>query len=85
MPTSGVEAWWCEHFVFGPWAFFLLGLPLAGAYFYGIRKQKLGWILIGLWISMQIPISYINYVKVTCVEDAPLSAEPPPQDEPAKP
>jgi hypothetical protein len=87
MPTSSAELWYCDHIVAGPWPFALLLLPLAGAYYYGRQRIKLGWILIGLWIALQIPMSFVNNIMVNCAEDAPM---PPPlsesvPDEPASP
>ena len=84
MPSS-VENWYCEQIVAGPWPFVLLLIPLAGAYFYGQAKHKLAWILIGAWIAIQIPMSFVNNILVDCNGDAPtqrdlppLSEEPPP-------
>ncbi|HMK90847.1 MAG TPA: hypothetical protein VK446_14595 [Methylocystis sp.] len=68
MPTSG-ESWWCENITLGPWPFALMLLPLVGAYLYGRQKQKLGWMVIGAWAAIQIPLSYVNYVVVRCPAD----------------
>jgi len=56
--------------VLGPWPFLLLLLPLVGAYLYGRQKQRLGWMLIGAWVAIQVPMSYVNYVVVRCPGDA---------------
>jgi hypothetical protein len=81
-----MENWYCDKIVAGPWPFLLLLIPLAGAYFYGKGKRKLAWILIGGWILVQVPMSFVNNLVVNCQEDAPspedvapLKEEPPPQ------
>jgi hypothetical protein len=75
--NGATENWYCENIVSGPWPFLLLLLPLAGAYFYGRNKHKLGWILIGIWIAVQIPMSFVNNIVVNCAGDTP----PPPLEE----
>ncbi|MFY9628320.1 MAG: hypothetical protein WAK03_09255 [Methylocystis sp.] len=76
MPTNGAENWYCEHIVGGPWSFAILIIPLVGAYYYGRGKHKLGWILIGLWLPLQIGVSYVNNLVVDCPQlDAPISTE----------
>ncbi len=78
MPTGSTEAWYCEHIVGGPWSFAILILPLIGAYYYGRGQHKIGWILIGLWLPLQIGMSYVNNLVVECPQlDAPLTTEQP--------
>ncbi len=69
MASSNLEIWYCDNITSGPWPFALLALPLAGAYFYGQHKQKLGWILIGVWIPIQLTLSFINNIVVSCPDD----------------
>jgi len=79
---SNMEDWYCDKIVAGPWPFVLLLIPLAGAYFYGRGKRRLAWMLIGAWILLQVPMSFINNIIVNCQEDAPsppLTEEAPPQ------
>ena len=80
-----MENWYCDKIVAGPWPFVLLLIPLAGAYFYGRGKQRLAWMLIGAWILLQVPMSFVNNIVVNCQGDAPrpedvapLGEEPPP-------
>lgn len=74
MPTAS-DSWYCEHIANGPWPFTLLLLPLFGAYFYGRGKQKLGWILIGIWLPLQITFTYVNNMVVNCPgEEATIPA-----------
>jgi hypothetical protein len=81
-----MENWYCDQIVDGPWPFLLLLIPLAGAYFYGRGKHRLAWILIGAWMLVQFPMSFVNNFMVNCQGDAPspqdvapLKEEPPPQ------
>ena len=80
MPNA-TELWYCDNIVSGPWPFLLLGLPLVGAYYYGRGKTKLAWILIGVWIPIQIALSFTNNIVVACPsDDLPmLEQAPPPQ------
>ncbi len=81
MPNS--ESWYCDQIVAGPWPFLLLLIPLAGAYFYGQGKHKLAWILIGAWMLLQVPMSFVNNFMVNCQGDAPAPGEVAPlNDEP---
>ena len=75
MPSSA-ENWYCEHIVSGPWPFVLLILPLVGAYLYGQSKQRLAWMLIGAWVVIQVPMSFVNNILVNCHGDAPAMEEP---------
>jgi len=82
--SPSVENWYCEQIAGGPWPFVLLLLPLAGAYVYGQSKHKLAWILIGVWLVIQIPISFVTNLLVNCsgasMQDLPpMTEEPPPQ------
>jgi hypothetical protein len=79
-----MENWYCDRIVAGPWPFVLLLLPLVGAYLYGQRKHRLAWMLMGAWILVQVPMSFVNNIVVNCQGDAPtpddvapLSEEPP--------
>jgi len=78
MPTSSAETWYCENIIAGPWPFLLLIIPLVGAYLYGRNKHRLAWTLIGFWIAIQIPMSFVNNVMVNCAGD---ESEPPPMTE----
>ncbi len=73
MATGNLELWYCDNIVSGPWPFALLALPLAGAYFYGQSQRKLGWILIGIWIPIQVAMSFVNNVVVSCPDDVAAS------------
>lgn len=75
MSGNSFEGWYCDHVVAGPWPFALLALPLAGAYFYGQKKQRLAWILIGIWIPIQILMSFVNNMVVNCPDDVKLPQE----------
>jgi hypothetical protein len=81
MPNSPLEIWFCDTIVAGPWPFALLLLPLLGAFFYGREKKKLGWILIGVWLPLQIGLSFANNFLVSCAMDAP----PPGFEAPSEP
>ncbi|MGA9601143.1 MAG: hypothetical protein WBS22_12995 [Methylocystis sp.] len=83
---SKMEIWYCDQIVAGPWPFTLLLIPVFGAYFYGRGRHKLAWILIGAWMMVQFPMSFVNNFMVNCQGDAPspdnlppLKEEPPPQ------
>jgi hypothetical protein len=76
MPTGDSISWYCEHMVGGPWSMAPLVIPLIGAYFYGQKKKKLGWILIGIWLPLQIGLNYVNNVAMECPQlDAPISTD----------
>ena len=48
---------------------------LAAAYFYGRRKQRRGWILIGVWLPLQLTLSFTNNFVVSCPQlDMPIDA-----------
>jgi hypothetical protein len=66
MPSEKLQLWYCDTFVNTPWQFFFLLLPLAGAYFYGQDKKKLAWILIGVWVAMQVILSFLNNLVFNC-------------------
>ncbi len=69
MASSNLELWYCDNITSGPWPFALLALPLAGAYLYGQKKQQLAWILIGVWIPIQLAMSFVNNIVVSCPDD----------------
>ena len=52
-----LEVWYCDNIVAGPWPFLLLLLPLAGAYFYGRKQHRRGWMMIGVWIPIQLALT----------------------------
>lgn len=81
MPTGDFGSWYCVHMVGGPWSFALLVVPLIGAYFYGQNRKKLGWVLIGIWLPLQIALNYVNNVVMECPQlDSPITTESaPPQ------
>jgi len=79
MPTTSAESWYCENIVAGPWPFLLLLVPLAGAYLYGQNKKRIGWILIAVWATLQISMSYANNIMVNCAGDTAISTEAPPE------
>jgi hypothetical protein len=72
MPTNRFEIWYCDNIVSGPWPYLLLLLPLAGAYLYGQNKHRLAWYFIGAWIPLQIGISFVSNMVVTCQGDVPV-------------
>jgi hypothetical protein len=93
MPTSAFESWYCENVVSGPWPFLLLLLPLVGSYYYGQNKRKLAWILIGVWIPIQLALSFGNNVLAHCPGDEAIetpdspggATQPEPPAQPAPP
>jgi hypothetical protein len=70
MPESPLALWYCDKVAAGSWSYALLLLPLLGAYFYGQRKQKIGWILIGVWLPLQFGLSFVNSFVAGCLSDA---------------
>jgi len=66
MVDEKLNLWYCDNFVAQPWQFFLLILPLVGAFLYGREKKKAGWILIGVWVVIQVSISALTNFVFTC-------------------
>jgi len=66
MVSERLNLWYCDTFVTQPWQFFFLVVALAGAFFYGRGKHKLGWTLIGLWIVVTITFSALTNFVFTC-------------------
>ena len=66
MVSEKLNLWYCDTFVAQPWQFFFLILPLIGAFLYGRGKQKLGWILIGIWVFVQVVVSAATNFVFTC-------------------
>lgn len=66
MPSDKWNLWYCDTFVNTPWQFFFLLLPLAGAFLYGRDKKKLAWILIGIWVGIQIAYSFFTNIVFNC-------------------
>lgn len=58
--------WYCDNFVSQPWQFFLLIVPLAGAFFYGRQNYKLAWILIGSWLFVQLVFTTLTNLVFNC-------------------
>ncbi|QGM98913.1 hypothetical protein [Methylocystis parvus] len=66
MVDEKLNLWYCDTFVSQPWQFFFLLLPLAGAFLYGREKKKLGWILIGTWVVIQVTFSALTNFVFNC-------------------
>ncbi len=66
MVSEKLNLWYCDTFVTQPWQFFLLLLPLAGAYLYGQNKHKVAWILIGSWVVIQVVSSALTNFVFSC-------------------
>ncbi len=66
MVSEKLNLWYCDNFVSQPWQFFFLALPLLGAYLYGREKHKIAWILIGIWVTVQVTISALTNFVFTC-------------------
>jgi hypothetical protein len=66
MVSEKLNLWYCDTFVTQPWQFFFLVIALAGAYFYGRGQQKLGWILIALWVVVTITFSALTNFVFSC-------------------
>jgi hypothetical protein len=80
MFNGGADVWYCDNIVAGPWPFLLLLLPLAGAYYYGRKQHRRGWMMIGVWIPIQLALSFTNNLVVSCPQlDMPISTESPQQ------
>ncbi len=79
MFNGGAEVWYCDNIVAGPWPFLILLLPLAGAYFYGRKQTRRGWILIGVWLPIQLGLSFTNNLVVSCPQLDNLSNMSAPQ------
>ncbi|MBY6241195.1 hypothetical protein [Methylosinus sp. Sm6] len=62
MPTA---IWYCENIGNSTLPYVLLTLPLAGAYLYGQKKQRLAWILIGAWVVLEIAMT--TTTSIYCV------------------
>ena len=58
MVSEKLNLWYCDTFVSTPWQFYLLIVPLIGAFFYGRGKYKLAWSLIG--VSARHPIDFFG-------------------------
>jgi hypothetical protein len=69
MVSEKFNLWYCDTFVTQPWQFFFLLLPLVGAFLYGREKKKLAWILIGVWIVIQVTFSALTNFVFTCSLD----------------
>ena len=66
MVSEKLNLWYCDNFVAQPWQFFLLILPLVGAFLYGRDQKKVGWILIGIWIVVQVSLSFMTNFIFSC-------------------
>jgi FtsH-binding integral membrane protein len=66
MINEKLNLWYCDNFVQQPWQFFLLIVPLVGAYFYGREKHKLAWTLIGAWLFVQLLFVTLTNLVFTC-------------------
>jgi hypothetical protein len=66
MVSEKLNLWYCDTFVTQPWQFFFLLLPLAGAFLYGREQKKLAWILIGIWIVIQVTFSALTNFVFSC-------------------
>ncbi len=66
MISEKFNLWYCDTFVSQPWQFFLLAVPLLGAFLYGRGRQKEGWILIGIWVVIQVSVSAATNFVFTC-------------------
>ncbi|AZG76735.1 hypothetical protein [Methylocystis rosea] len=66
MDSEKLNLWYCDTFVSTPWQFYLLIVPLLGAFFYGRGKYKLAWSLIGVWLFIQLIFSALTNLVFTC-------------------
>ncbi|WP_018408612.1 hypothetical protein [Methylocystis rosea] len=66
MDSEKLNLWYCDTFVSTPWQFYLLIVPLLGAFFYGRGKYKLAWSLIGGWLVVQLIFSALTNLVFTC-------------------
>jgi hypothetical protein len=66
MVDEKLNLWYCDNFVSQPWQFFFLILPLVGAFLYGRGQKKLGWILIGIWVVIQVTLSAMTNFVFSC-------------------
>jgi hypothetical protein len=66
MVSEKLNLWFCDNVVGQPWQFFLLILPLVGAFLYGRQKHKPAWILIGFWLVIQVSISFLTNFIFNC-------------------
>ncbi|PPD43026.1 MAG: hypothetical protein CTY15_10995 [Methylocystis sp.] len=66
MVDEKLNLWYCDNFVGQPWLFFLLILPLVGAFLYGREQKKVAWILIGIWIVLQVGLSALTNFVFSC-------------------
>jgi hypothetical protein len=66
MDSEKLNLWYCDTFVSTPWQFYLLIVPLLGAFFYGRGKYKLAWSLIGVWLGIQLIFSALTHLVFTC-------------------
>jgi hypothetical protein len=66
MVSEKLNLWYCDTFDNQPWLFALLLLPLVGAFLYGRDQKKLAWILIGVWIVVQVSISALTNFVFSC-------------------
>ena len=63
---ENTNLWYCDNVVGASWQFFLLIVPLVGAFLYGRGKQKLGWTLIGAWLFIQVTMSALTNLVFNC-------------------
>ena len=66
MVSEKLNLWYCDTFVSTPWQFYLLIVPLVGAFFYGRGKYKLAWSLIGFWVATQVIFSALTNLVFSC-------------------
>lgn len=66
MDSEKLNLWYCDTFVSSPWQFYLLIVPLIGAFLYGRGKHKLALILIGGWIVVQVTSSALTNLIFNC-------------------
>ena len=66
MISEKMNLWFCDNFVAQPWQFFLLIVPLVGAFLYGRGKQKVGWYVIGAWVVVQVTLSALTNFVFSC-------------------
>jgi hypothetical protein len=66
MVSEKLNLWFCDTFVNQPWQFIFMVLPLVGAFLYGRGKQKTGWILIIIWVVIQMSFTALTNFVFTC-------------------
>lgn len=67
MVSEATNLWFCDTFVYTPWQFYFLVVPLIGAFLYGRGKHKIAWSLIGFWVVVQVGFSALSNLLFSCV------------------